>query len=179
MLQEIKNLPSLIQERWLEREVLSAIKESQLKASKIERRFTNVPYPLFLTYNAHELLQVLLALEVSKQDPRALTDPKLSEKVTSHFHRSAAQVMADMGFLGEDQILANLIYSPLLDIAQLWVKSYQDISIIGKDLDAGRSDRQAKLVAATMRQSGELLVDMRRLERAYHPLESQLTFRSV
>lgn len=53
MLQEIKNLPSLIQERWLERGVSSAIKESQLKASKIEGRFTNVPYPLVLTYNEH------------------------------------------------------------------------------------------------------------------------------
>lgn len=86
--------------------------------------------------------------------------------------------MADMGFLGEDQILANLIYSPLLDITQLWVKSYQDISIIEQEMDVGRSERHTKLVAATMRQSGELLVDMRRLERAYHPLESQLTFGS-
>lgn len=179
MLQEIKNLPSRVQEYWLEHNASILAREIGLRARYVYQTFQIKYQSLTLTYLEHQLLLNLLAIEVTKQDPKALTKPRLMEKVSSHFTEKGVQIRAEMGFSEEDKILANLIYSPLFDIARLWVRSYQDIAIIEQEMNVDPPDvlKIGDIVKETRNQSENLVKDMRKLERIYHPLQSQLTFR--
>lgn len=156
---EIKNLP-LIGRYFIQRETTSIVQACQLEAEKIAEIFTAYGYPLDLTDSEKQILQLLLAAEVSKYDPRVFINPQLAQKVETHFQTRLDQVTHEMGFAAENAPLGGLLYSPLDEIAQLWV-----------------ANQDRRFIPQAMEQSVRLVASIRDLEKAYHPLESQLTFK--
>lgn len=158
MLQEIKNLPVIGQYR-IQRETSSIVQACQSEAKKIAEIFTVLGHPLDLTDPEKQILQLLLAVKVSKYDPQLIINPQLAQKVEAHFQTRLGQVIYEMGFTAENTPLGSLLYSPLDEIARLWVEN-----------------QDGKFIPQIMEQSVRLVTSMRNLENAYHPLQSQLTF---
>lgn len=183
MLQEIKNLPLLVHEKWLDHTTSSIVRKSTMKADQINRYFRTAGHPLDLTYHQSQLLSHLLGLYVSRKEPQVYLNPSVEKRVESCFHERLSEVTQGMGF--REPFMVQLIYGPLDELAQAWITNYQDISMIGEDINRGPNDPYFKskkvleiqnIVNQTMEQSVRLMASIRDLEKTYHPLESQLTF---
>lgn len=152
-----------------------AVAKSQQRMEAINDYFRSEGRPLDLTEQEYQLFKFFLSRRVAE-----------GEKVQNYYNTRIGLLKKNMGFSDENSYLFNLIYSPLDDIAQLWMESFrqkddQALQIThepqSRYLDLPIILQIKQIISQNMQESDKLVHQMRRLENVYHPLQTQLTFK--